>query len=997
MTFTLRFGWAICACVAVAQLGLTTPGFSQSAVSLGTIEGTVRDATGAVLPGSTLTFRNADTGFSRTITSEANGKFRAPLLPLGKYAITVEMPGFKTLNREGVVLTIGSTVTLDDLRLEVATVQETITVTAESPVVETTRAVVATTFEERAIQTLPINGRDFQDFAELTPTVVKERARDTISMGGQKGIDTNVTLDGADFNNSFFGQATGQPEAKQFVISQEAVQEFQVLSNGYSAEFGRSGGGVLNVVTKSGTNDVRGSGFFFGRSSELVSRLQDANGNDLPKAGFEGQQFGGSVGGPIRKDKAHYFASVDQQFFTTPFTVRFNRDVSAVPPISSIYGKPISGVDNLSSLQGDFQREINLTAFLGKVDYQLNRNNTLSIRYNYSRARLINFGPSAGGVEGLIQSVEAGQNENSMDTSHSFAVSNTTVLGNNKFNEVRFQYAYESRPRNAETNEIPEVQISGCCEWGREGFLPITSEHPRFQITENFTYLFGNHDLKTGVDFNFTSTSQGFFGDSGGVYNFASLEDFLAQRPRTFRQRVGLNGFTTVESGTIDFRQQEYGFYVQDVWKPRAGLTLNAGLRWEGLNNPTVPTQEFGKQASNPANPGSVFGLDQTSVNDDYNNWSPRFGFAWDPKNDGKTVIRGGGGIFYSRVPLLLIAEVLTSNGYRQALISLNYPDPLAPTFPFIFPETGVPQGSPLNARVPAADISFYEPNFQSPQIQRTNIGFEKEIRPNFSVGVDYVYAHTIHGQRRRDLNLDPPIGVDAAGRGLFVSATAARPDPRYRRFVLLESSANTRYDAFILSAKKRYSEKLQFQTYYTYSRTLSSDDNERSTSFRISQPEKPEADWGRSERDVPHRFVASAVYDLPYSINLGAVLVMSSGNPFNVTVGNDANGDGQLTDRAIVNATNQARVDGAGQDLPGGLQPRNSARQPSFYNVDLRVTKLFDFGRPGRLELMLEVFNLLNSANRTTSLGRLDLTNFGVLNQVGASRQAQLGVRYRW
>jgi hypothetical protein len=971
----------------------STPAFSQSAVTTATLEGVVVDATGGALPGATVTARNVETGFSRTVTTEANGSFRVPLLPVGRYVLQIELAGFSSFTREGLVLTVGATVSLGSITLEVATVQETITVSAESPIVETARAVVAATFEESAINNLPINGRDFQDFATLTPTVVRERGRDTISMGGQKGIDTNVTLDGADFNNAFFGQATGQPEAKQFVISQEAVKEFVVLSNGYSAEFGRSGGGVLNVITKSGTNDLSGSAIFLGRTEALTSTLDTVDGTEIPKTDFSQQQFGGSIGGPIVKDRVHYFASVDQQLFNSPFQVDFTTDVSQVPPLTQLFGQPVAGVDDLSSLEGTFHREVNLTAFLAKVDIQLNPTNTLTLRYNFSRFRGINFGASAGGVQGAVQSSAEGTTEDTTDTSHSFVISNTTVIGSDKFNEIRFQYGTESRPRNGTSNEVPFVSIGGCCSWGRQGFLPITSEHPRIQITDNFTYLFAEHDLKLGVDLNFTNTSQGFFGFSGGEYTFGSLSDFQAGRVQRFRQLVGLNGFTTQESGTVDFSQQEYAFYVQDSWRVRPGLTLNLGLRWEGLNNPVVPTEEFGKPTTNPLDPGGIFGLDQQAVNDNWNNWAPRAGFAWDPKNDGRTVIRGGAGIFYSRIPLLLLANILTNNGYRQATVDVrsNFPLP----FPEIFPEAGLPPGDPLEARLPPPDVFFWAPDFQLPQIRRANIGAEREIATNLTVGVDYVFADTIHSQRRVDVNLNPPLATDAYGRAIFNFRN--RPDPRFGRFAVNESTARGRYQALILSARKR-SDELSFQAFYTFSENLSDDDNERSaTGIGPSQPEDPGADWGPSDRDVPHRFVATGIYQLPYEFSVGATLELASGNPFNVLSGADNNQDGLFNDRAVVNDTNRARAQAAGQDLPDGLQERNSARNPNFYLFDLRVTKRFDFGGPGQLELLFELFNVFNNANRRTNLGRLDLSNFGTLNLIGESRQAQLGIRYRW
>ena len=634
------------ATVLAVLLLAATPAFSQ-VIGAGNMDGRMVDATGAVLPGVAVTVQNLDTGLSRTAITEGNGRFTFLSLPVGPYMLTAELSGFQTLQRSGLVMTVGALQSLGDLTIEVATVEEIITVTAESPLIETSRAVVAATFNERAIENLPIQGRDFKNFALNTPNVVgpdPNSGRTTISMGGMKGIDTNITVDGADFNNTFFGSATGQPEVPFFVVSQEAVQEFQVLANGFSAEFGRSGGGFLNVVTKSGTNEVHGSGFYFGRGDWGRGTVQDGTGQDLDNAAFSQQQFGGSVGGPIVRDKAHFFFSVDRQNFDRPVRLQFNRDVTGICN-SDIWGMPVAGVDCLSDEEKDTATLLNNSAILGKVDLQSSKNNTLSLRYNFSDFTGENFVSAAGGVAGSVQSIAENGTNLEANTSHSFVATNTTVIGTNKFNELRFQYSFESRPRLGQSDDLPTTIINDTGRFGRQWFLPITSDHSRIQITDNFTYLFGDHDLKMGADLNLTHTAQAFFGWGGGYYVFATLEDFVAQNHFQFTQRVGLNGFTTKESGSVDIGQEELAFYVQDTWRPKPGLTIDLGLRWEGQWNPSAEEVDptLGIQAKNPNNPGlDTIGLVQGYTPNDLNNFAPRFGFAWDPRNDGRTVVRGG-------------------------------------------------------------------------------------------------------------------------------------------------------------------------------------------------------------------------------------------------------------------------------------------------------------------------------------------------------------------
>ena len=973
------------------------PAFSQQ-MGTGTIDGRIVDATGAVLPGVSVTVANAETGLARTVVTDENGRFRVPLLPAGRYVLTTELAGFQSLRRDGLVLNVGQQQSLGDLTIEVATVEEVITVTAESPLIEVARAVPAATFDSREIENLPIAGRDYKNFALNTPNVVTagpNSGRTTINMGGMKGIDTNITVDGADFNNTFFGSATGQPEVPYFVVSQEAVQEFQVLANGYSSEFGRSGGGFLNVVTKSGTNDISGSAFFFGRNEGLRSTLQDGNGNDLTNAQFSQQQFGGSVGGPIIKDKAHFFFAVDRQGFDRPVNIRFNRNVAGVCN-TQIYGQTIGGVDCLADEEGDTAELLDNTAILGKVDLQLSSTNTLSVRYNFSDFTGENFFSTAGGVAGTVQnSAENGTNLEA-NTSHSIVVSDTALFGNNKFNELRFQYSFEQRPRLGQSNDLPTIVINDTGRFGRQWFLPITSDHSRIQLTDNFTYLFGEHDLKMGADLNLTDTSQAFYGWGGGYYQFNTLEDYVGGQPAQFTQRLGLNGFSTPESGTIDIGQEELALYINDTWRPSPGLTLNLGVRWEGQWNPTAPEQTDGKQSRNPANPGlDTLGLVQGEIPDDLNNVAPRFGFAWDPRNDGRTVVRGGAGVFYSRSNLLLMANSFTANGFRQALFFLFGNQ--IPEFPFVYPESGLPADDPLNDSLPVSDIAFFDDNFQNARTSRANVGIERELVGDFSLGADYVFADTVNDHRRVNRNIpQPPIGFDAWGRGLY---DGSRIDPAYNQFQVEESSARRRYHAGTFSLRKRLSNRYQFQAFYTLSNLKTDDDNERDSSgFRNTQPENLDADWADSENDLRHRLVASAVFDLPMNFVFSTLLQTNSGRPYRVLSGRDSNGDRNTNDYAVIDDTNRARAEAAGLDLEDGLQARNTARQPKAFLMDIRLSKLFDFGRPGSLELLFEMFNVFNNANRLTTNESIGSPNFGFLNIVGNDpRQIQLGVRYRW
>ena len=682
--------------------------------------------------------------------------------------------------------------------------------------------------------------------------------------------------------------------------------------------------------------------------------------------------------------------------------IQFNRDVSGVCN-SEIYGQSISGADCLSDLEGDTAELLDNTAVLAKVDIQLTQNNTLSLRYNFSDFTGENFFSTAGGVAGSIQSTAENGTNLEANTAHSFVASNTTVIGTNKFNEFRFQYSFEERPRLGQSNDVPTVVIADTGTFGKRWFLPITSDHKRLQFTNNFTYLFGNHDVKTGVDVNITDTSQAFFGWGAGYYSFNTLEDYVNQAPFQFTQRVGLNGFSTPQSGTISLGQKEVALYVNDTWRPSPGLTLNMGLRWEGQWNPTAPETTDGLQSRNPADPGlDTIGLVQGDIPDDTNNIAPRFGFAWDPNNDGRTVVRGGAGVFYSRTNLLLMANSFTANGYRQALFFLFGQN----NHPFDFPECLPRVGSsrrtiPLNEMLAALrhrvlrQHVFHNP--RTTRVEHRHRARRWSPRPSRWARTTSIARTPSNGHRRTNRNLTaPPIGTSMpSGAACTMEAWSTAPTTSSRSRSRRPAGS---YHSLVLSARKRFADDFQFQAFYTLSNTKTDDDNERDSSgFRNTQPEKLDADYADSELDVRHRFVGNAVFNIPGDFVFSTLVQAQSGRPYSILSGLDDNGDGNRNDYAVIDDSNRALVQGAGQEVDDGLQGRNTARQPSSFVMDIRLSKVFDFGRPGNLELMFEMFNIFNNANRLTTNSQVSSPNFGFLNIVGSPRQVQLGVRYRW
>jgi hypothetical protein len=927
--------------------------WAQATATTGQIEGTVVDESGAALPGVGVTARNTATGFERTATTEPTGLYRLNLLPLGTYELAAALQGFATLKRGGLRLQVGETLTVP-LSMKVAAVEETVTVTAEAPPVEVSRSLSANTLNQTAIESLPINGRRFQDFVLLTPGAVVENQRGGTAISGQRGINASYAIDGASYDNPFFGGIKGGERSNlAYTISQEAIQEFQVNNAGYTAEFGRSGGGVVNAVTKSGTNDYHGSAFWYYRNEGLTA--DDPFGR--PPIDFRQHQFGGSLGGPLQKDKAHFFLAYDQQIRDNPLVVDFSADPAGVP-----------GFDGQ---EGTFKQTNNVWTGLARLDYNLNQGNHFWIRYNYSKNKGEN------GLGSSPTNAAIGNNSLEEDSQHTLVAQLSSVLSPSLLNEVRFQFSREDRPRTPNTTD-PTLTVTGLGTAGRVTFLPSLETDDRYQAVDNFTILRGNHSIRTGFDLNFLHIKQPFFlSRSGGEYRFNSVADYTAtvttgvQNWRDYRQGFG--------RADVDFWQKEIAFYVQDTWKVRPHLTINYGIRYEAQFEPNPDDP-------NPLLPGS----DQ--IPSDTNNFGPRLGVAWDPWKDGKGVVRVNAGFFFSRTPALLLVSPFTNNGKAQLQLTFTPSSPGAPVFPQVL------QAPPSGIATPRTDANVFDPDFQNPRTTQVSAGIEREVLKNFSLGVDYVYAGGRDLERLFDVNISPASGTAPDGRLIYRNP---RPNPLFNRVLQAESTARSNYHAVTASAKRRwvagqswYNKGLQFQAFYTWSNAKDDDSNERNFSGLFYQDfQNLAAEYTYTNNDVRNSFVINGTWSLAWDIQVGAIFVARSGLPYSHLGNQDVNFDGDFgNDRQFVNGVDTGR---------------NTFRQPSYKRLDLRISKGIRLGGARVLDLAIDVFNLLNNKNlfitaaNTNFLGsgpggvnpNLDVPN----GQSGDPRTAQLSVRFRF
>ncbi|HZI18668.1 MAG TPA: carboxypeptidase regulatory-like domain-containing protein [Pyrinomonadaceae bacterium] len=673
---------------------------AQSQASTGQIAGAITDANGAAVANASVTATNKATGLERTVATSGDGLFNIVLLPPGVYTVTAQSGGFSETSVE-VTVNVGRAADAN-ITLGVGGVQEAVTVTAEA--LQTTRSESDAVLNETAITNLPINGRRFQDFVTLTPTAQVDPQRGQISLSGQKGINSNINVDGVDYNQPFFGGIRGGERSNlAFTIPQESIKEFQVVAAGYSAEFGRSSGGIVNAVTKSGSNSVRGSAFYLlrparlARGNEFTQALQDQR---LTAAGVDASlaptqhQFGGSVGGPIIQNKLFYFGAYEQQRFRAPRQIVFNIP-STFPGTLTLNAAQQSVLGFYQAEQTGYELSNDAYAGLGRIDWNVNNSNQFNARFNFSQNEAINA--VSRGETSLdpttTQSLTTNgteQNKNRIFVSQLISSLSSTVV-----NEFRFQFAREDRPRLS-NSELPQI-LTGFATFGATNFLPTTQFDRRVQFTDSLTVLAGNHNIKVGGEFSNLYANQRFGFGQFGEYQM-SIGSSNQNIADTLQRLANVTLFTPGTTPTLvlgrfddnrarylrqignlqtDFTVKELAFFAQDTWRVTPKLTANFGLRLEQQYNPTpdVSNTQILNVVRNTNFPIRGSGYDPTEIPDSGWQVGPRIGFAYDPFGDNKTVIRGFAGVYYARTPLIVFAD--STNNFR------NPPANVRTTLPF--------------------------------------------------------------------------------------------------------------------------------------------------------------------------------------------------------------------------------------------------------------------------------------------------------------------------
>jgi outer membrane receptor protein involved in Fe transport len=945
--------WVLAALLLPLALAIAA-GPASAQQTTGNITGRVIDEQKAAVPGATLTAKNTATGFTRTTASDAEGLYRLNALPVGNYDVTLELSGFASIDKQGIQVSVGQTLAVD-FELRIAKVAETITVTGESPLIETTQSSVGGLVDVGRIESLPLNGRQFANLAMTVAGVgmgfhsdPTKSTQYSPQISGGNGRNVNYQIDGGDNNDDTVGGLLQ-------LYPLEAIQEFNMITQRYKAEYGRSNGGVMNIVTKGGTNSYQGSWFTNYRNQALNSQTQTEKLSDVAKADYKRYQYGGSFGGPIVRNKAHFFGAIER---TQQDTFQAVDTSGLFPSLDGVYTTPY--------------RELLITA---KATANLSPNQYLSVRYGRNQ----NSQPYGVSPQSPPNNWADSRNHfNSINLNHNW------VLGGTKLNEFIFQYA-DFLNNIVENSNLPnECFPNGVCV-GQTTNAPQTTNQRKLQFRDDFSWhklggLGLGHDFKTGVNFIYEPRLYVTFNTGTAAYQYTHLDDTL-NGPIS---AVGRSG----GDSSADIPTKQFGVYLQDDWRVASNLTLNLGLRYDlatgfaidQSKNPNFVLLHAAAAAGKLAGmPGfETFGL---SSREDYNNFQPRLGFAWDVRGNAKDIVRAGWGIYYDF-------------GYTNANIlfaAINANGKGAGTIFSVTNTSGIknPDGSPFKVSDPISNIAsqneitggapngshIASPRILQPYTMQASAGWSHELNQSTVLDIDYVHVDG------RDLGLrwtlNTRVGCPTCPRRLATLVPGLSP----ANINLDISAGKSRFDGINFGIRRRMEKHVQLNAWYSLSRAegLGGLGVDELTTYLVQDATNPFAavQYGPSQRtDARHKVTISAVIDVPGGITVSPIFRYRSALPVNMTIGYDVNGDGVNNDLAP-EAFAYGGLDASGnpilKDL-GACTHVNCGRGAALSQLNLRVAKVFVLGNRVHLEAIAEVFNLLNAINPSAFSGRQNL-----------------------
>ncbi|HWB82752.1 MAG TPA: TonB-dependent receptor [Bryobacteraceae bacterium] len=932
---------------------------AQSNASDAALEGYVRDPSGAVIAAAKVSVRNLETNIVHATDSGEDGYYRFPLLRVGTYKVTAMATGFKQLDKTGVNLAVGEKARID-FSMQLGASSETINVTADAPIAETGQATIGAVLSKKEVEDLPIASRNVYNYFLLAPGVQglssSTFGTTQFTFGGTERSSWN--LDGLDNT-----QRAGNRQIRMVITTPEAVEQVQVLSNGYSAEFGRAAGGQVNLILKSGTNQLHGSGMFLYRFADLQARPSLAAVD--PDRTWHDEAF--TLGGPIRKDKIFFFG----QFENNPYTLP--NPITITPANAAALNLPAHDLGNAPF--GETYR-----TSVAKVDYKINDRNTGYLRYN----RFTNHQP--GNASGLTIT-DRGNNFD--DHMNGGGAQLATILRPNLLNELRgggIARTQQNEPIGPPDPNGAYTNITGVANIGYNPLAKTYTTETSFQVVDNLTWINGRNTWKGGIDYQHTqfeilkaenrTFTFGGLSAANGRPAVSSLQQYLNTVAGLTDPATG-NPFTYTqfqEDGgdphlTTAF--QFINFFLQDEFRVTPRFTLNLGVRYEATLFPEL-------------DPDAPFPLSR-KIDGDHNDWAPRFGFTWSPFKDSKTVVRGAYGIYYDVPGLSTFYTAAQVNGHRFLSYQIAGTAPDAPVFP------NVPELTGSSFVVPPS-INAFSPGYHTPYQHQANFQIQREITPDLSLTVGYNFAAMRHGLYSDNINLGAPVSFLADGRPVYGGASA-RINPSFNQINLIVSGANTNYNALLVDVAKRFGRGLEFTANYTWSHALG---NNLGEGGAPEDPSNLQRDYGRLGNDARHTLVFQGLY-APHAsqtalrwingFEVSTTFAYNSGFPINVTSGIDLNNDGVLNDRPLFRGYD---------DVTG----------PSMRQLDARLTRAFSFHDRYRLTAILETENLLNSTNASCStangctgavISTATAADFGRITSARTSRNVQMGLKFNF
>lgn len=1009
--------------VALAMLVLAG-GLSAQSTTSGAIGGTVRDPSGSVVPSATVSALNAGTNIKSATASDGNGRFVIANLKPGTYTLETSVSGFSAYKQENVIVEVGR-LTPVNVNLTLAAQTTTVMAVAESPVLTTTSPEVTTNFNQIAINNLPNNLRRWSFFALGTPGAVPDGNFGLVSFRGISGLLNNNTIDGGDNNQAFFAEEKGRTRIS-YSTSASAIQEFQVNTSNYSSEYGRSAGGVVNAVTKSGTNNYHGDGFWYFRNStwgafnpfQTISTLSGTTLVTTPVKPLDKRhQFGGTVGGPIVKDKLFFFFSADQQKRNFPGVANAGVPLAMFGPLTAAEittlttvnaltsgrnyaitttpgGQAASAIAFLVGLSGTVPRRGDQLILFPKIDWVINTRNQVSASYNRMRWN----SPSGIQTAGVVfRGVESWGDD--FVKGDSLKLRWNSTFSSTILNEFRFQYGRDLEFQNSQPSIAgepvsaqgisPQIQVisSGNFVFGKPNFLERKRypDEKNYQYSDTLSWNRGQHNLKFGMDINRVHDVLDNLFQESGAYSYSTRADFIsdyvaytinsaAPPPAcnasvgtpavivaapcfsTFGQNFGPKAFT--------FRTIDFGFFAQDDWRVSSHLTVNLGLRYEyeKLPKPQIPNANL---------------VDSFNFPKDRNNVGPRLGAAWDFTGHGKAVIRGGYGMYYGRVINSTISNAITNTGSALGQLSFSFSKTAGnrPLYPNVVATAPPPSATP-------PDVVVFKNRMQWPLIHQYDAVFEYQVAQNTAVSVRYIGSLGRDLPVFQDYNMNPATGsityliVNGPKNGqsfTFPLFTGARPNTNFGRITTISDAVKSTYNALAIQFERRMTKGLQFQTFYNFSH--SNDNGQSSQTFTSSNNVLDRfhmnLEQGRSNFDTRHRFGASAIYAPEFFKDRSAVVrafadgwsiapifSYASGAPYTGSVsGNPPSGTGATS----------FSINGAGGSNRPPFEVRNAYESPRTIFMDLRVSKSVRIMESVKIEAFGDFFNVFNHRNITS------------------------------